>query len=135
MNIHEYQAAEILKKHGVQVPEGIVAVTPEEAVNAAKVLSDKTGTKAWVVKAQIHAGGRGKGGGVKVAKTLAEVKKAASEILGMNLVTHQTGSEGKLVHKVLVAQNIYYPGNYTSEEFYMSVLLDRNTGRNRNNFV
>ncbi len=130
MNIHEYQAAEILKKHGVQVPEGIVAVTPEEAVNAAKVLSDKTGTKAWVVKAQIHAGGRGKGGGVKVAKTLAEVKKAASEILGMNLVTHQTGSEGKLVHKVLVAQNIYYPGNYTSEEFYMSVLLDRNTGRN-----
>ena len=109
MNIHEYQGQQILKKYGVRVSEGIVAHTPEEAVEAAKKLQEQTGTDKWVVKAQIHAGGRGKGGGVKVAKSLEEVKDLADRIIGMQLVTHQTGPEGKKVHKVLIAQNVFYP--------------------------
>jgi len=130
MNIHEYQGKEILRSFGVSIQEGIVASTPEQAVEAAKDLQAQTGTGWWVVKAQIHAGGRGKGGGVKLAKTLEEVKEKAEEILGMTLVTHQTGPEGKVVHKVLIAQDVYYPGETDTSEFYMSVLLNRQSGRN-----
>ncbi len=130
MNIHEYQGQEILKSFGVRVSEGIVADTPDDAVSAAKELQRLTGTDKWVVKAQIHAGGRGKGGGVKVAKSLDEVKAVAKQILGMQLVTHQTGPEGKRVNKVLVAQNVFYQGPSEPKEYYMSVLLNRNTGRN-----
>jgi succinyl-CoA synthetase beta subunit len=130
MNIHEYQSKSILKKYGVQVPEGTVALTSEEARIGAEHIQKNTGTTSWAVKAQIHAGGRGKGGGVKIAKSLDEVKQFAKEIIGMNLVTHQTGPEGKTVNKVLVEQGIYYPGDSPVKEFYMSVLLNRATGRN-----
>ncbi len=130
MNIHEYQGQQILKSFGVQVSEGIVAESPDAAVEAAKELQKITGTDKWVVKAQIHAGGRGKGGGVKVAKTLDEVKILSDEIIGMQLVTHQTGPEGKRVNKVLIAQNVFYPGDSEPKEYYMSVLLNRATGRN-----
>lgn len=130
MNIHEYQAKEVLKSFGVAIQEGIVADTPEQAVEAAKKLSEQTGTGWWVIKAQIHAGGRGKGGGVKLAKSLDDVKEISSKIIGMNLVTPQTGAEGKLVRKVLIAQDVYYPGASEPSEFYMSVLLNRSTGRN-----
>lgn len=130
MNIHEYQGKLILKQFGVPVPQGIVVDRPENAVDAAKTLQSETGTGSWAVKAQIHAGGRGKGGGVKIAKSLDEVKTYAGQILGMNLVTHQTGSEGKVVHKVLIEQSIFYPGESEVQEFYMSVLLNRQTGRN-----
>ncbi|MFN3528937.1 MAG: ADP-forming succinate--CoA ligase subunit beta [Bacteroidia bacterium] len=129
MNIHEYQGKELLKRFGVGIQEGIVAHTPDEAVAAAKKLQEETGTGWWVVKAQIHAGGRGKGGGVKLAKSLDEVRERASAIIGMQLVTPQTGAEGKKVHKVLVAQDVYYPGPTETKEFYMSVLLDRAKAR------
>ena len=129
MNLHEYQGKELLKSFGVRIQEGIVAETPDEAVKAAKKLNEQTGTNWWVVKAQIHAGGRGKGGGVKLAKTLDEVKELADKIIGMQLVTHQTGSEGKKVNKVLIAQDVYYPGESETNEFYMSVLLNRASGR------
>lgn len=130
MNLHEYQSKGILKSFGVKIQEGIVADTPDEAVEAAKKLTEQTGTSWWVIKAQIHAGGRGKGGGVKLAKSLDDVKKIAGDIIGMQLVTHQTGPEGKLVSKVLVAQDVYYPGESEPDEYYMSVLLNRGTGRN-----
>lgn len=130
MNIHEYQGKSILKSFGVAIQEGIVADTPEQAVEAAKELQKQTGTSWWVVKAQIHAGGRGKGGGVKLAKSLDDVKEKASQIIGMQLITPQTGPEGKKVNKVLVAQDVYYPGENKTAEFYMSVLLNRQTGRN-----
>jgi succinyl-CoA synthetase beta subunit len=130
MNIHEYQAKSILKQFGVAVPEGIVAENIEAAVEAAKKISEKTGVETWAVKAQIHAGGRGKGGGVKIAKSLEEVKKYAGDIIGMNLITHQTGPQGKKVNKVLIEQSIFYPGESKIQEFYMSVLLNRATGRN-----
>ena len=130
MNIHEYQGKEILKKYGVRVQEGIVADTPEEAVAAAEKLTADTGTSWYVIKAQIHAGGRGKGGGVKLAKNLEQVKEIAGNIIGMQLVTKQTGPEGRLVHKVLVAQDVYYPGVSEPKEYYMSVLLDRGLGKN-----
>jgi len=130
MNIHEYQGKEILKSYGVRVQEGIVADTPEEAVAAAKRLTEETGTGWHVIKAQIHAGGRGKGGGVKLAKNLEQVKDIAGQIIGMQLVTKQTGPEGRKVHKILVAQDVYYPGESETKEYYMSVLLDRATGQN-----
>jgi succinyl-CoA synthetase beta subunit len=130
MNIHEYQGKAILKKYGVQIPEGVVALTPEEAQNGAKLIRKNTGTGTWAVKAQIHAGGRGKGGGVKIARSTDEVKEFAKSIIGMDLVTPQTGPEGKKVHKVLVEQGIYYPGENPVKEFYMSVLLNRATGKN-----
>ncbi|MBN2891086.1 MAG: ADP-forming succinate--CoA ligase subunit beta [Bacteroidales bacterium] len=133
MNLHEYQGKQILSGFGVAVPEGYVAFTPDEAVTAANKIKEKTGTTAWAVKAQIHAGGRGKGGGVKIAKSIEEVKQYAKEIIGMQLVTHQTGPEGKKVSKILVEQGIYYPndkGEIDIREFYMSVLLNRSTGRN-----
>ncbi len=130
MNLHEYQGKELLKSFGVRIQEGIVADTPDEAVEAAKKLQEQTGTGWWVVKAQIHAGGRGKGGGVKLAKSLDEVKELAGKIIGMQLVTHQTGTEGKKVNKVLIAQDVYYPGESEPDEFYMSVLMNRASGRN-----
>ena len=130
MNIHEYQAKSILRQFGVAVPEGIVIESPDQAVEAATKIREKTGTDSWAVKAQIHAGGRGKGGGVKIAKTLEEAGKYANDILGMTLVTHQTGPEGKVVNRVLIEQSIYYPGPGEIQEFYMSVLLNRDTGRN-----
>src|SRR5882757_9720585 len=130
MNIHEYQGKAILKSFGVRVQEGIVADTVEQAVAAAQKLKEDLGSSWVVIKAQIHAGGRGKGGGVKLAKTLEEVKEKAGNILGMQLVTPQTGPQGKKVHKVLIAQDVYYPGASPTKEFYMSVLLNRQTGRN-----
>ena len=130
MNIHEYQGKSILKSFGVRIQEGLVVDTPDKAVEAAKEIQKKTGTGIWVLKAQIHAGGRGKGGGVKLAKSLDEVKQITKEMIGMNLVTHQTGPEGKVVHKVLVAEDVFYPGEEDLAEYYMSVLLNRDTGRN-----
>jgi succinyl-CoA synthetase beta subunit len=130
MNLHEYQGKEILNSFGVRIQRGVVASTSEEAVAAAKQLNEETGTTWWVVKAQVHAGGRGKGGGVKLAKSLDDVKSIADEILGMHLVTPQTSAEGKLVHQVLIAEDVYYPGESETSEFYMSVLLNRSTGRN-----
>ncbi len=130
MNIHEYQGKEILKQFGVSVPSGYVAESVEEAVEAAKKIQEETGADTFAVKAQIHAGGRGKRGGVKIAKSLEQVAEHAEAILGMTLVTHQTGPEGKLVRKVLIEQGIFYPGESEPEEFYMSVLLNRATGRN-----
>jgi succinyl-CoA synthetase beta subunit len=130
MNIHEYQGKSILKSFGVAIQEGIVAETPEQAVEAAKELKIKYNSDWVVVKAQIHAGGRGKGGGVKLAKNLDEVKEKSSAILGMQLITPQTSAKGKLVSKVLIAQDVYYPGASETKEFYMSVLLDRAKSRN-----
>ena len=130
MNLHEYQGKSILKSHGVAIQEGLVAKTPQEAVAAANELNADTGTEWWVVKAQIHAGGRGKGGGVKLAKNINEVESISNDILGMMLKTPQTSAEGKLVNQVLVAQDVYYPGPTETSEFYMSILLNRATGRN-----
>jgi succinyl-CoA synthetase beta subunit len=130
MNLHEYQGKELLNSFGVRIQRGIIASSPAEAVAAAKKLNTETGTSWWVVKAQIHAGGRGKGGGVKLAKSLDEVKSISNDILGMYLVTPQTSKEGKLVHQVLITEDVYYPGESETSEFYMSVLLNRSTGRN-----
>ena len=130
MNLHEYQGKNILSQFGVKIQRGIVASTCEEAVAVAKQLNQETGTDWFVVKAQVHAGGRGKGGGVKLAKSLDEVKSISDQILGMQLVTPQTSSEGKTVHQVLIAEDVYYPGPTETDEFYMSVLLNRSTGKN-----
>ncbi|MCB0444422.1 MAG: ADP-forming succinate--CoA ligase subunit beta [Gelidibacter sp.] len=130
MNLHEYQGKEILSSFGVRIQRGIVAQNANEAVAAAKQLTAETGTGWHVIKAQVHAGGRGKGGGVKLAKNLQEVETIAGQIIGMNLVTPQTSKEGKKVHQVLVAEDVYYPGASETNEFYMSVLLNRGTGRN-----
>jgi len=128
MNLHEYQSKIILKQHGVPVPEGGLANTPEEAIKVAEVLQSSTGTNKWVIKAQIHAGGRGKGGGVKVATSIDEVRQYADKIIGMRLITPQTSAEGKLVRKVYVEQNIYYPGPSQPSEIYLSLLLNRKSG-------
>jgi succinyl-CoA synthetase beta subunit len=137
MNIHEYQGKGILKGFGVAIQEGIVADTPEKAVDAAKELQKATGTSWFVVKSQIHAGGRGKGKivgteqrGVALAKSVDDVKKISENILGNHLVTAQTSDKGKLVSKVLIAQDVYYPGATPTKEFYISVLLNRQKGRN-----
>ena len=130
MNLHEYQGKSILREYGVSVPESKVVNTPSDAVDAAKNIQNTTGVESWAVKAQIHAGGRGKGGGVKIAKSLEEVQQYADDILGMMLVTPQTSAEGKKVNKILVEQSIYYDGPSSIEEYYMSVLLNRETGRN-----
>jgi succinyl-CoA synthetase beta subunit len=130
MNIHEYQGKWLLSNQGVHVPFGIVATTAKEARKAAEEVKSKTGTDTWAIKAQIHAGGRGKGGGIKIAKSVDEVETLASKILGMILVTPQTGPSGKRVNKVLVEQGIYYPGKSEIKEFYISILLDRTVGRN-----
>src|SRR5690554_6619858 len=123
MNLHEYQGKEILSSFGVQIQRGYVAQTPQEAVDAAKRLTEETGTGWHVIKAQIHAGGRGKGGGVKLAKNLEQVEQLAEQIIGMKLIAPQTSAEGKKVHQVLVAEDVYYPGASEPNEFYMSVLL------------
>jgi succinyl-CoA synthetase beta subunit len=130
MNLHEYQGKELLSSFGVRIQRGIVAQSAKEAVDAAKQLTAETGTSWHVIKAQVHAGGRGKGGGVKLAKNLQEVEQIAGQIIGMNLVTPQTSAEGKKVHQVLIAEDVYYPGDNEPEEYYMSVLLNRATGKN-----
>jgi succinyl-CoA synthetase beta subunit len=130
MNIHEYQAKEILKSYGVTVQEGVVIDKKEDALEAGKRLREATGTDWVVVKAQIHAGGRGKGGGVKLAKNDEELQQVVNDILGMQLITPQTPPTGKKVNKVLLAQDVYYPGESEPDEFYMSVLLDRSLGKN-----
>jgi len=130
MNLHEYQGKEILASFGVAVQNGIVANNSDEAVSAAEKLTADTGTSWHVIKAQIHAGGRGKGGGVKLAKSLDEVKSISDQIIGMQLITPQTPPEGKKVNKVLIAEDVYYPGDSEPKEFYVSVLLNRSTGNN-----
>ena len=132
MNIHEYQAKDLLKKYGVAVQRGIVADTPDKAVAAAKSIQTDTGSKWFVVKSQIHAGGRGKGTvketgsrGVVLAKSVDEVFEKSKAILGGTLVTLQTGPAGKKVNKVLIAEDVYYPGESEPKEYYMSILLDR----------
>ena len=130
MNLHEYQGKNILNQFGVKIQRGYVASTPDEAVAAAKTLTEETGTAWHVIKAQVHAGGRGKGGGVKLAKSLDEVQSVSDQIIGMQLITPQTSAEGKTVHQVLVAEDVYYPGPTETDEFYMSVLLNRTSGRN-----
>lgn len=130
MNLHEYQGKEILASFGVAVQNGIVANNSDEAVSAAEKLTADTGTSWHVIKAQIHAGGRGKGGGVKLAKSLDEVKFISDDLIGMQLITPQTPPEGKKVNKVLIAEDVYYPGDSEPKEFYVSVLLNRSTGNN-----
>ncbi|MBT7403404.1 MAG: ADP-forming succinate--CoA ligase subunit beta [Flavobacteriaceae bacterium] len=130
MNLHEYQGKDILNSFGVNIQRGIVASNSEDAVIAAKKLSNDTGTSWFVIKAQVHAGGRGKGGGVKIAKNIDEVREISSQIIGMNLVTPQTSASGKKVHQVLIAEDVYYPGDSEIQEFYMSVLLNRKTSKN-----
>ena len=137
MNIHEYQAKEILATYGVTIQRGKVASSEAEAIDAAKTLNAETGTSWFVIKAQIHAGGRGKGkinetgsNGVVIAKGLEEVGPKARNILAGTLVTHQTGPEGKKVNKVLIAEDVYYPGASEPKEYYLSILLDRTTGQN-----
>ena len=130
MNVHEFQGKSLLKAFNVDIQEGSVAETTEQAITVAKQMHEKFGSQFLVVKAQIHAGGRGKGGGVKLAKSIEEVGKIAGQILGMQLVTPQTGPEGKRVNRVLIAQDVYYKGESEPSEFYISLLLNRNTGRN-----
>ena len=137
MNIHEYQGKSILQSFGVAIQRGKVAETPEAAHDAAVALAEETGTEWFVVKAQIHAGGRGKGTvtetgshGVVLAKGLDQVKDKAQGILGGHLVTAQTNAQGKQVNKILIAEDVYYPGDSEPEEYYMSVLLDRASGKN-----
>ena len=130
MNLHEYQGKEILAQHGVNIQRGLVLDNLNEIENVSKKLTQETGTDWFVVKAQIHAGGRGKGGGVKLAKSKSQLKDVVSSILGMNLITPQTSKEGKLVRKVLIAEDVYYPGESETEEFYVSILLNRKTGKN-----
>jgi succinyl-CoA synthetase beta subunit len=137
MNLHEYQAKELLKKYNVPVQEGMACNSVEEAITAYEQIKEKSGSKFAVIKAQIHAGGRGKGlvketgiNGVKVGKSSDDIKEFASKILGGTLVTVQTGPTGKVVNKVLVAQDMYYDGPSERLEFYLSILLDRTSGQN-----
>lgn len=129
MNIHEFQGKSLLKAYNVDIQEGFVAETADQAVMIARQMQEKFNTGYFVVKAQIHAGGRGKGGGVKLAKSVDEAGIIAGRMLGMNLVTPQTGPAGRKVNKVLIAQDVYYPGESIPEEFYVSILLNRKTGR------
>ena len=129
MNVHEFQGKSLLKAYNVDIQEGFIAETPEQAVTVAEQLHEKVGSEFFVVKAQIHAGGRGKGGGVKLAKSVVDVGRITSRMLGMQLVTPQTGPEGKKVNKVLVAQDVYYRGESETEEYYISLLLNRDKGR------
>ena len=129
MNLHEYQAKELLNTYGVPIQRGYTLSDIKDLDYISNKLSTETGTKFFVVKAQIHAGGRGKGGGVKVAKNADELKSYASSILGMMLKTPQTSKEGKLVNKILIAEDVYYPGESKHEEFYISILLNRSSSR------
>ena len=130
MNLHEYQAKDILADFGVDVQRGMVVNNKDEAIAAAKKLTEETGTSLHVIKAQIHAGGRGKGGGVKLVKDLTELEIIVNQIIGMQLITPQTPPEGKKVNKVLVAEDVYYPGDSEPQEFYVSILLNRGVGKN-----
>ena len=130
MNLHEYQGKNILESFGVGIQRGFVASSPKEALDAARKLVDLTDTKFHVIKAQIHAGGRGKGGGVKLAKSFSEVEKISKNIIGMNLITPQTPPEGKKVNKILIAEDVYYSGESEPKEFYISILLNRSSGKN-----
>lgn len=130
MNLHEYQSKEILSKYGVAIQRGFVANNVDEAVEAAEKLKEINGNEGWVVKAQVHAGGRGKGGGVKFSPNMDKLKENAENIIGMQLVTPQTSAEGKKVHSVLVAEDVYYPGDNEPKEYYVSILLDRAQGKN-----
>ncbi len=130
MNLHEYQGKQLLMRYDVPTAMGILVEDAKEAIPAARKITEAKGIETWAVKAQVHAGGRGKAGGVKIAKSLKEVENHASDILGMRLVTPQTSAKGKLVRKVLVEQGIYYPGESEPAEFYMSMLLNRETARN-----
>ena len=130
MNLHEYQGKKILAEHGVNVQRGYVISDKNDTLDIANKLIKETGTGWFVVKAQIHAGGRGKGGGVKLAKSLNELENIVSDILGMYLVTPQTSKDGKLVNQVLITEDVYYPGESEPEEFYVSILLNRVTGKN-----
>ena len=129
MNLHEYQAKELLNTYGVPIQRGYTLSDIKDLDFISNKLSTETGTKFFVVKAQIHAGGRGKGGGVKVAKNADELKSYASSILGMMLKTPQTSKEGKLVNKILIAEDVYYPGENKHEEFYISILLNRSSSK------
>ena len=129
MNLHEYQAKELLNTYGVPIQRGYTLSDIKDLDYISNKLSTETGTKFFVVKAQIHAGGRGKGGGVKVAKNADELKSYASSILGMMLKTPQTSKEGKLVNKILIAEDVYYPGESKHEEFYISILLNRSSSK------
>ncbi len=129
MNLHEYQAKELLNTHSVPIQRGYTLSDIKDLDYISNKLSTETGSKFFVVKAQIHAGGRGKGGGVKVAKNADELKRYASSILGMMLKTPQTSKEGKLVNKILIAEDVYYPGESKHEEFYISILLNRSSSR------
>ncbi len=128
MNIHEFQGKSILRAFNVDIQEGFVAETPGQAVMVANQLNEKYGSQFFVIKAQIHAGGRGKGGGVRLARSVDEAGRIAGQILGMQLITPQTGPAGKKVNKVLVARDVYYKGEYEPEEFYICILLNRNSG-------
>ena len=137
MNIHEYQAKEILKDHGVKIQNGMVATNSKEALENGKKILDEYGCDVLVIKAQIHAGGRGKGkiketgsNGVVIAKNIDDVEKISKDILGGTLVTHQTGGEGKIVNKILIAEDVYYSGESELKEFYLGILLDRANGKN-----
>ena len=129
MNLHEYQAKELLNTYGVPIQRGYALSDIKDLDYISNKLSAETGTKFFVVKAQIHAGGRGKGGGVKVAKNADELKSYSSSILGMMLKTPQTSKEGKLVNKILIAEDVYYPGESKHEEFYISILLNRSSSK------
>jgi succinyl-CoA synthetase beta subunit len=129
MNVHEFQGKSLLKIYNVDIQEGFIAETPDQALMVANQLKEKFGSEFFVVKAQIHAGGRGKGGGVKLAKSIEEAGSLAGQILGMQLITPQTGPAGKKVNKVLIAQDVYYKGEFQTEEFYISILLNRNSGK------
>ena len=130
MNLHEYQAKEILSSHGVRIQRGRIIEKVDQINSVTEKLIDETGTSFFVIKAQVHAGGRGKGGGIKLAKNIEEVKLHASNILGMNLITPQTSSDGKKVNQVLIAEDVYYPGDSEIKEIYVSILLDRSNSQN-----
>jgi succinyl-CoA synthetase beta subunit len=129
MNIHEFQGKSLLRAYNVDIQEGFVAETPNQAIMVANQLREKFGSEYFVVKAQIHAGGRGKGGGVKLAKSVEEAGMLTSKMIGMMLITPQTGPEGKKVRKVLIAQDVYYKGESEVKEFYISILLNRDKAR------
>ncbi len=130
MNLHEYQGKELLSKFGVNIQRGIVVNNLSKAIDAGNKIAEMSSSNIFVVKAQIHAGGRGKGGGVKIAKSMDELKSICEKMIGMQLVTPQTSKEGKKVNKVLIAEDVYYPGKNEPDEFYMSVLLNRSNGQN-----
>ena len=130
MNLHEYQAKEILSSHGVRIQRGRIIEKVDQINSVTEKLIDETGTSFFVIKAQVHAGGRGKGGGIKLAKNIEEVKLHASNILGMNLITPQTSSDGKKVNQILIAEDVYYPGDSEIKEIYVSILLDRSNSQN-----